>query len=112
MLFSHTISLSLYNKRCLFIRFSKKDVLIQHDYNDTEETGSGGISTLSEIDVSCYYYREVDESNDIDMSITVKYRSQFVIFNCCLVVDMDYVLLHVSADMSCLQYISTLYAQI
>lgn len=32
-------------------------------------------------------------------------------FNCCLVVDMDYVLLHVFADMSCLQYISTLYAQ-
>lgn len=86
-------------------------MLIQHDYNDTEETGTGGISTLSEIDVSCYYYREVDESNDIDMSITVKYRSQFVIFHCCLVVDMDYVLLHVSADMSCLQYISTLYAQ-
>lgn len=55
-------------------------MLIQHDYNDTEETGTGGISSLSEIDVSCYYYREVDESNDIDMSITVKYRSQFVIF--------------------------------
>ncbi|XP_019928883.3 multiple epidermal growth factor-like domains protein 10 [Magallana gigas] len=55
---------------CVLTRFSKKDVLIQHDYNDTEETGSGGISTLSEIDVSCYYYREVDESNDIDMSIT------------------------------------------
>lgn len=55
-------------------------MLIQHDYNDTEETGTHGISTLSEIDVSSYYYREVDESNDIDMSITVKYRSQFVIF--------------------------------
>lgn len=55
-------------------------MLIQHDYNDTEETGTGGISTVSEMDVSCYYYREVDESNDIDMSITVKYRSQFVIF--------------------------------
>lgn len=87
-------------------------MLIQHDYNDTEETGTGGISTVSEIDVSCYYYREVDESNDIDMSITVKYRSQFVIFHCCLVVDMDYVLLHVSYDMTCLQYISTLYAQL
>lgn len=33
-------------------------------------------------------------------------------FNCCLFVDMDYVLLHVSADMSCLQYISTPYAQL
>lgn len=55
-------------------------MLIQHDYNDTEETGTGDISNLPEIDVSCYYYREVDESNDIDMSITVKYRSQFVLF--------------------------------
>uniref|UniRef100_K1R1S2 Scavenger receptor class F member 2 n=1 Tax=Magallana gigas TaxID=29159 RepID=K1R1S2_MAGGI len=43
---------------CVLTRFSKKDVLIQHDYNDTEETGTGGISTVSEIDVSCYYYRE------------------------------------------------------
>lgn len=51
-------------------------MLIQHDYNDTQETETGGISTVSDMDVPCFYYREVDESNDIDMSITVEYRSQ------------------------------------
>lgn len=55
-------------------------MLIQHDYNDTQETETGGISTVSDMDVSCFYYREVDESNDIDMSRTVKYRSQPAIF--------------------------------
>lgn len=55
-------------------------MLIQHDYNDTQETETGGISTVSDMDVPCFYYREVDESNDIDMSRTVKYRSQPAIF--------------------------------
>lgn len=52
----YMINFFLYNKRCLFIRFLKKDVLIQYDYNDIEEIGIGGIFILLEIDVFCYYY--------------------------------------------------------